>query len=138
MTVVANINPLIDTVANACGVTSEEIVGESRRAEIVDARHLAIALIRVRFGWTHYRIAEHFGKRDHTTVMHAVNSFRSRVKNSERLSAIVQQFFPDAISEQLTDKRAPAFTPRQVVTMNQMIRETVQREVRKALFQKTA
>lgn len=67
------IRQIINEVAEKHGVTYEDIIGKSRKANIVAARHEAIeAVHRARPKLSLNGIARHFGNRDHTTIFHAL------------------------------------------------------------------
>jgi chromosomal replication initiation ATPase DnaA len=69
-------------IKNLCAehfaVTVEEMESKSRQREIVKARHSAMYLMKLFTNYTLERIAWEFLKRDHTSVLHALNV----VKNS--------------------------------------------------------
>ena len=68
--------PTIDlamrAVADHLGVSLRDLMGPSRRAEIVWPRHVAMWVVRETTGASLPRIGRAFGGRDHTTVLYAV------------------------------------------------------------------
>lgn len=52
-------------------VTVEEMEGPSRKVNAVAPRQIAMWLMKKEIGLSYPRIGLHFGRRDHTTVMHA-------------------------------------------------------------------
>lgn len=68
------------------------LVGKTRKQEIVFARQLAMFLIRELTGVSLKTIGNHFGGRDHTTVMHAISTIETQKTRDEHtrrmLSAI--------------------------------------------------
>lgn len=58
-------------VASRYGITVEQLVGQNREKRIVQVRHIAMYLARELTNNSFPAIGEAFGKRDHTTVMHA-------------------------------------------------------------------
>lgn len=63
---------IIAACAESFGVTVADIVGQSRTKQIVLARQAAMYIIRARLNLSLNEIGFHFGGRDHTTVMHAI------------------------------------------------------------------
>ena len=59
-------------VAKYVDVTMRDLIGNSRRQNVVWARALAAYLIRTIHGFSYGEIGRHLGDRDHTTVLHAV------------------------------------------------------------------
>lgn len=64
------INEILTACAASWEVTTEDILGKSRRREIVNARHYARWLLKTRIGMTSTRIAELFHC-THATVLHS-------------------------------------------------------------------
>lgn len=79
----------IQAAAEACGVTADQIAGETRHKNIAYARHIAMHLCRVHYGITLAETGELIGNRDHSTVIHAC-------KRIARLSADPK--FTDALN----------------------------------------
>jgi hypothetical protein len=61
---------ILEESANQFGVSLEDIKGRSREVRIVNARHVAMSLMRVFFECSYADIGRVFG-RDHATVMNA-------------------------------------------------------------------
>ena len=59
-------------IADSFGITVEQMDSRRRKAEFVVPRHLAMFLVRKHLKLSFPVIGEHFGNRDHTTIMHAV------------------------------------------------------------------
>lgn len=63
----------------------EDLISKSRTKEIVHARQIAIYLC---CEWTQLslpKIADHFGKRDHTTIMHARDKVKKLIQTNTKL-----------------------------------------------------
>src|SRR5680860_563238 len=73
---------IIDTVAKFYGISSKEIIGNSRKKEIVWPRQIAIYLIREELNTSYPTIGNELGGRDHTTAMHAYNKIYHEVKDN--------------------------------------------------------
>jgi len=62
---------ILSTVAKLTGFKIKDLIGSSRKAPLVRARHMAMYLLRNDLELPLMRVGEIFGGRDHTTVMHA-------------------------------------------------------------------
>lgn len=80
---------IIDIVADHFNVSPEEIKGKKRRSEIVLPRHIAMYLCRTMTDCPHKTIAEIFGKRDRTAVIHAEKKITNELEDDERLKNTV-------------------------------------------------
>jgi chromosomal replication initiator protein len=70
------------------------LVGKTRKQEVVFARQVAMFLIRELTGVSLKTIGNHFGGRDHTTVMHAIStieSLKEREDNTRRTIAALRR-----------------------------------------------
>jgi len=74
----ASVEDVIAAVAAAFGVTPVDILSQSRRAAIIEARHAAMYLSRKLLGTSLPAIAHAFNKAHHATVMHAVRKIEAR------------------------------------------------------------
>lgn len=74
---------LISLVAKHYDFKNKDIVGKSRKAELVEARHVAIYLLRDELGLQLTKIGELMGGRDHTTVMHAEAKIRGEFESNQ-------------------------------------------------------
>lgn len=63
---------LISLVAQLFDYKNKDILGPSRKADLVRARHITMFLLRDEMGLTLQNVAQLMGGRDHTTVIHAV------------------------------------------------------------------
>ena len=69
------VSDIIRRVSAATGVSPAEIVGRRRQVTLVRPRHMACWLAQHATTLTLTQIAHQFGRRDHTTIMHACNRF---------------------------------------------------------------
>lgn len=94
-----NVRPIkvISTVAKYFDFKNKELLGPSRKADLVVARHIAMYLLRDSLGLQHTKVGEIMGGRDHTTVMHAVEKMESEVKGNtdirRKIMAIKQALY---------------------------------------------
>jgi len=79
-----NVRPIkiISTVAKYFDFKNKELLGSSRKADLVVARHIAMYLLRDSLGLQLTKVGEIMGGRDHTTVMHAVEKMEAEVLNN--------------------------------------------------------
>lgn len=76
-----NVHQIIRVTEETTGICSEEILSRNRSRPIVSARFCAMWALRSVNGTSFSMIGEHFGGKDHTTVINAVNQV-----NLKRLS----------------------------------------------------
>jgi chromosomal replication initiator protein len=70
---------ILDETAKMFGWTVDELCGKSRRRPLVTARQIGMYVFRELTDYSYPRIAEEFGGRDHTTVMHACEKIRAQM-----------------------------------------------------------
>lgn len=78
------IRPLkvISTVAKYFDYRNKDLLGASRKADLVEARHIAMYLLRDSLGLQFAKVGELMGGRDHTTVMHAVEKVGGEIEKN--------------------------------------------------------
>lgn len=76
---------IMDNVCSEFGQTRDDLLGISRRAELVQARHIAMYIAHQRYGVGLAEIGRYF-LRDHSTVLHAVQAVGDRAKADEKYS----------------------------------------------------
>ena len=67
---------IVAVVARYFGVTQAALRGPTRRKSLVFARGVAVYLLRTLTGASYARIGRELGKRDHSTIMHAMESLQ--------------------------------------------------------------
>jgi chromosomal replication initiator protein len=72
---------IIDTVAKFYNINIKDLIGNSRKKELVNPRQIAIYLIREELGSSYPSIGNELGGRDHTTAMHGYNKIVNEIKN---------------------------------------------------------
>lgn len=85
------VSQIISVVSSAMGISTAEIVGDKRARAIVHARHVAMYLARELTDVSLPQIGEHFGGRDHTTVLHAVEKVRKLLHDDRDTYNLIQQ-----------------------------------------------
>lgn len=85
-----NLQLITSVVSRAEDVPVEDILGESRRAPIVMARHISMYIHRrlTADSWKH--IGKLFGGRDHTSVLHAVQKIDGMIAADPNFAARIQ------------------------------------------------
>ncbi len=73
------IDEIVKLVCNAYHLQLAEIRGKTRRQAVVDARSIAMYLSRHLLGLSFQRIGDYFGKRDHSTVRHAIQQVSKKM-----------------------------------------------------------
>jgi chromosomal replication initiator protein len=68
---------ILDETAKMFGFTVDDLCGKSRRRPLVIARQIGMYVFRELTDYSYPKIAEEFGGRDHTTVMHAVEKIKA-------------------------------------------------------------
>lgn len=73
---------VIEASAKFYDISYKDLVGNSRKKELVWPRQISIYLIREELQCSYPSIGESFGGRDHTTAMHAYNKICKEIKNN--------------------------------------------------------
>jgi chromosomal replication initiator protein len=79
---------ILEETAKMFGFTIDDLCGKSRRRPLVTARQIGMYVFRELTDFSYPRIAEQFGGRDHTTVIHAVEKIKGLM--TERQSVFDQ------------------------------------------------
>ena len=74
---------IIESVAKFYDISYKEIIGSSRKKELVWPRQIAIYLIREELNTSYPTIGQELGGRDHTTAMHAYSKIEKEIKERE-------------------------------------------------------
>lgn len=85
------IDDIIHKVAQQFKISPTVLVSKTRRHPVVLARHIAMFLSREILGLPFKKIAFHFGRRDHTTVMHAYSVVEQYMKEDPKIRKIVEE-----------------------------------------------
>jgi chromosomal replication initiator protein len=85
----STVDAIARVVAARFGVRLGVLRGPSRRASVVEARHLAIHLARTLTGSSFAAIGTYFGGRDPATVRHACKAAAERINADPALAAVV-------------------------------------------------
>jgi chromosomal replication initiator protein len=80
---VQNYQSVIETVASAFGINSQDLVGTKRDKSVSNARQVAMYIFRQEMDYSYAAIGNIFDK-NHSTVMYAVEKVSARVINNEQ------------------------------------------------------
>lgn len=86
---------VMEIVAKNCGVTVDLIVSKTRKREPVDARHIYCAIMKKEFDYSLQNIGTFLSNRDHTTVIHSIETFNDRYETEEGYQQLVQKIIYD-------------------------------------------
>ncbi len=83
---------IIEATAKFYDISYKDLIGNSRKKELVGPRQIAIYLIREEIQSSYPSIGDSFGGRDHTTAMHAYNKISKEVneKNNGRIKQEIE------------------------------------------------
>jgi chromosomal replication initiator protein len=85
-----SIAQIIPVVARSFGLRPRDLRSASRRATLVEARHLAILLSRELTGASYAEIGKAFGGRDPKTIRHACLATTRRLSNDPALASVAE------------------------------------------------
>lgn len=88
---------VLEIVSKNFSVTIEDILSKSRKKEVSEARHIYCKIMKSEFNYSLKSIGETIGKRDHTTVIHSVNTVDDRCDTEEgyreNIDSIIDQLY---------------------------------------------
>ena len=88
---------IVAEVARGFNVYFADVIGDDRRQHIIRARKLAMAAVRELTDLSLPEIGRLFGK-DHTTVMHHVESVKSDLRRSQSLALVIERLTQEEAS----------------------------------------
>ena len=86
-----DLNTIQKAVASHFGIKLTELMSSDRSQRLVVPRHIAMYLSRELLGSATTEIAEAFGRKNHTTVMHAVEKVKDLIEKDASTRAIVNE-----------------------------------------------
>ena len=90
-------------VAEHFGLSCETLIAKTRKKEVANARQIAMFLAKRLTKYPLKTIGLHFGKRDHSTVIHAIHTVEKRSESDSSFAHEVE-----ALSEAIQHKHTPA------------------------------
>ena len=82
---------VVRKVSSLFGISEEDLVGKSRKKEIVEARQTAMFLCRNILDSSLSSVGMYFGGRDHTTVMHAIKTVENKKIKKKNIGENIAQ-----------------------------------------------
>ncbi len=77
---------IITTVCKFFDISSQDLLGASRKKELVTPRQITMYLMRDELNHSFPNIGDELGGRDHTTIMHGYVKIKEQIHTDERLS----------------------------------------------------
>jgi len=85
---------LVQCVADDFNISYGELVGDGRSRKYVEARAVVVRVLRMR-GWSYPKIARLIGKRDHSTIIHAIDTFDIHAKRNPMVAKLFERYRPE-------------------------------------------
>jgi chromosomal replication initiator protein len=82
---------ILNIVASYYNLSVSQITGKIKTGQIVNARHIAIYLIRNLLDISLKQIGETFSNRDHTTIMHSIEKVEQMLKNDKETKTVIDE-----------------------------------------------
>ena len=78
-----------EIVAQYYNIRPEDIIGSKRNSSIAKPRQVAMYLSRQLLDLSLPKLGEHFGGRDHTTIIHGINKIQDSLKTDKNLQSVI-------------------------------------------------
>ena len=88
---IISVDSIKDTVATYYGLTVRQIDSKNRTRIIVNARHIAMYLIRKHLDISYSKIGDEIGGRDHSTVVSAVDKIENLLKKESSYQVAINE-----------------------------------------------
>jgi chromosomal replication initiator protein len=88
---ILTIESITKTVSSYYKLPLGDIRGKNRKAELVLARHISMYLIHKLLRKTLEEIGDYFNKRDHSTVIHAIDKMKKRISDEGSFSQLIYE-----------------------------------------------
>ncbi len=85
-----SIESIQNHVSEICGIDTNKLKEKTRKKEIVEARQIAMYLSKNMTKSSLKTIGLHFGGRDHSTVVHAIESVEHRIRTNTRTQRMIR------------------------------------------------
>lgn len=82
---------ILNVVASYYNLSVSQITGKIKNGQIVNARHIAIYLIRNSLDLSLKQIGEAFSNRDHTTIMHSITKVEEMLKTDKQTKIVIDE-----------------------------------------------
>ena len=87
---------IINKVASFLGVRAEDILGDKRPQNVVQARQISMYICRTALGLSYPELGRVFGGRDHSTVIYAVNKVQKMMDGNKDMHNLVTRLASNA------------------------------------------
>ncbi len=87
---ISSINEVKRAVSSYYSITPEDLASTTRKKEIIIPRQVAIYIVRTKYEIPLKKIGEHFGNRDHATILHSIDKMETSIKEDLDLAQDVQ------------------------------------------------
>ncbi len=84
-----DVNNIINVVATTYNVSADEIIGKSRKSQIVFPRQIAMYIARDITELSYEKIGLYFGNRNHSTVVSSFEKISKMIKNDENFAKTI-------------------------------------------------
>jgi chromosomal replication initiator protein len=84
---------VMDVVANHYDVTVDQLKSKKRTQDLAFARQVAMYVAREKVGASLNQIGRSFGKRDHSTVSHALQKVKNLQRKDPRFKGVIKDLF---------------------------------------------
>jgi chromosomal replication initiator protein len=88
---ISTFKKILKIVSEFYDVKEEDILSNVRRKEILKPRHIIMYLLRTELNYSYPAIAQKFGGKDHTTVIHACEKIKKELLKNEELAEEINQ-----------------------------------------------
>jgi chromosomal replication initiator protein len=88
---ISTFKKILKIVSEFYDVKEEDILSNLRRKEILKPRHIIMYLLRNEMNYSYPAIAQKFGGKDHTTVIHACEKIKKELLKNDELSEEINQ-----------------------------------------------
>jgi chromosomal replication initiation ATPase DnaA len=78
---------ILEIVSKNTGITISDIVSDIREGDMVVARYISMAMLRMKLDASLVNIGKYLG-RDHTTIIYGLNSFETRYKLEDKFKSM--------------------------------------------------
>ena len=88
---ISTFKKILKIVSEFYDVKEEDILSDLRRKEVLKPRHVIMYLLRNEMNYSYPAIAQKFGGKDHTTVIHACEKIKKELLKNEELTEEINQ-----------------------------------------------
>lgn len=85
------IDDILNQTCTLCEVSKDDIFSATRRANVVQARQIAMYLAQKHTDLSVSRIGALVGKRNHTTALHSIKTITDRLTNDKKLNSLLNE-----------------------------------------------